>query len=78
MKKLIWVLVLFVVIVSVVVAFAGANVGSFLFYDTDSYGEGNCVEVIVDSDTGVNYLYYGGGICPRYNADGTIFVKDWN
>ncbi len=35
-----------------------------------------------DHMTGVNYLVfkstYGGGICPRYNADGTVYVTDEN
>ena len=38
------------------------------------------VEVYVDNETGVNYLIcdrgYGGGICPRYNADGTLYVSE--
>ena len=33
----------------------------------------------VDPDTGVHYLMYqkgdSGGICPRYNADGTLMVS---
>ena len=37
-------------------------------------------EVYVDNETGVNYLIcdrgYGGGICPRYNADGTLYVSE--
>lgn len=41
---------------------------------------------IVDVDTGVNYVVVGtelgGGdrsvsICPRYNADGTLYVEKW-
>lgn len=31
-----------------------------------------------DSDTGVHYLIYdgynGGGICPKYNSDGTLYA----
>ena len=34
---------------------------------------------IVDEETGVNYvvLYdiHGGGICPRYNKDGSLYVS---
>lgn len=35
-------------------------------------------QIIVDSQTGVNYLFiksgYGAGITPLYNADGTLLV----
>lgn len=34
----------------------------------------------VDPETGVNYVEYantrGGGICPRYNADGSLYVSE--
>lgn len=34
----------------------------------------------VDPDTGVHYLivddYRGDGLCPRYNADGTLMIDD--
>jgi len=34
----------------------------------------------IDEETGVNYMIYfdsnGGGICPRYNADGTLYVSE--
>lgn len=33
----------------------------------------------VDEETGVEYVLtywgYGGGICPRYNADGTLYTS---
>ena len=33
-----------------------------------------------DTETGVQYFAwkhgYAGGICPRYNADGTLYVED--
>lgn len=36
------------------------------------------VYVYVDKETGVNYMVfissYKGGICPRYNADGSLYV----
>lgn len=39
---------------------------------------GDTYYTYVDSDTGVNYVVfvsgYKGGICPRYNADGTLYV----
>ena len=37
------------------------------------------VYTYIDEETGVNYLIYdgaySGGICPRYNADGSLYVK---
>ena len=36
--------------------------------------------IYIDEDTGVNYLVYAagykGGICPRYNSDGSIYITD--
>lgn len=38
------------------------------------------VGLYVDEYTGVEYLiydgYYSGGICPRYNADGTLKINE--
>lgn len=42
------------------------------------------ISVYVDPQTGVNYLVYSflrysgglGGMCPRYNADGTLYVSE--
>ena len=38
------------------------------------------VSVIVDQETGVNYVFYksgyGGGLSPRYNADGTLYITE--
>ena len=38
------------------------------------------VTVIVDHETGVNYVFYksgyGGGLSPRYNADGTLYITE--
>ena len=40
--------------------------------------ENGCKSVIVDTQTGVNYLYmkcgYSGSITPLYNADGSLVV----
>ena len=37
------------------------------------------VYVYVDKETGVNYIIfddvYKGGICPRYNADGSLYIE---
>ena len=38
------------------------------------------VYVYVDKETGVNYIIfddvYKGGICPRYNPDGSLYIED--
>ena len=38
------------------------------------------VSVIVDHETGVNYVFYisgyGGGLSPRYNSDGTLYITE--
>lgn len=38
------------------------------------------VQVYIDESTGVEYLVYNcyglGGICPRYNADGTMKINE--
>lgn len=38
------------------------------------------VSVIVDQETGVNYVFYKSGysgvLSPRYNADGTLYITE--
>ena len=38
------------------------------------------VTVIVDNETGVNYVFYKSGysgvLSPRYNADGTLYITE--
>lgn len=38
------------------------------------------ITVIVDDETGVEYIVFSGhnrgGICPRYNTDGTLRVRE--
>ena len=38
------------------------------------------VSVIVDNETGVNYVFYKSGysgvLSPRYNADGTLYITE--
>ena len=39
-----------------------------------------CMFIYIDQVTGVNYMMmyaYGGygGVCPRYNADGTLYIS---
>ena len=40
----------------------------------------NCFGIWVDDKTGVEYIIFStsgrGGICPRYNADGTLRVRE--
>lgn len=47
-------------------------------YNTVSKGILNGFYVHVDEETGVNYFvydgYYKGGITPRYNTDGSLYV----
>ena len=39
----------------------------------------NAIYIYVDEETGVEYIVYNGyqkgGICPRYNADGSLRVE---
>ncbi|QUO32251.1 hypothetical protein KFE17_00350 [Faecalicatena sp. Marseille-Q4148] len=45
----------------------------FLTIDCESNGQD--VEIMIDIQTGVNYIRTGnGGVCPRYNADGTLVI----
>ena len=49
--------------------------------DTKIASEGNCsIRYVVDQETGVNYVYYSshGGITPRLNADGSLYVSEVN
>lgn len=46
----------------------------------DSYFDNDdSFSIIRDKETGVNYIVFKGyrkaGICPRFNADGTLYVK---
>lgn len=42
------------------------------------------LEIVIDPITGVNYFVYRdptnftrlGGLCPRFNKDGTLYVSD--
>lgn len=39
--------------------------------------DNNNIFIHIDKETGVNYIISGygvGGICPRYNADGSLYV----
>ena len=54
----------------------GARVNS----EKDGFDTLSTVEVFVDPETGVNYLFFdtakGSGATPRYNADGTLYVSE--
>ena len=57
------------------------NQNPFVLMDYVSWGgAGAQISVFVDPITGVNYLmmreYNRAGICPRYNADGTLYVSE--
>lgn len=48
--------------------------------NSDSSSLSLSMMIYVDEETGVNYIRYSngtaGGITPRYNADGTLYVED--
>ena len=48
------------------------------FTEGSSLSEAGARTVIVDTETGVNYLFiksgYSGGLTPLYNADGSLVV----
>lgn len=79
-KMLFFVLLLIALLVGCgTTATAKENTSSF---ELEYLGESCDVSEYRDSETGVHYLilkdtkgYCGmGGICPRYNADGTLYV----
>lgn len=42
---------------------------------SDSPSMYNNIKTVIDIHSGVNYILTGnGGICPRYNADGTLMI----
>ena len=78
MKKKIGVMLLIGIILgSCITSFAGKFVPDYQLRYTN-YPEG--VSVYVDPYTGVNYLIWSdmrqGGICPRYNSDGELYITD--
>ena len=51
-------------------------------YTVSSYSDGvNRVDVFVDPETGINYFLFvwhdvkTGGLCPRYNTDGSFYIS---
>ena len=47
---------------------------------TENVNPTTYINIYVDDETGVEYIVYAGygrgGICPRYNADGTLRVRE--
>lgn len=47
--------------------------------ETDPVDPLRAISIYVDEETGVEYIVYDGynrgGICPRYNADGSLRVE---
>lgn len=79
MKKLyavfiITLLILSIIIVGVACSKQNDTRSNLSVNDVDSFA----IKDYVDPETGVHYLLYedgdAGGICPRYNADGSIMV----
>ncbi len=50
-------------------------IGYVQYYNSETV-PGTSVKVYVDQETGFNYLIYDGHMCPRYNADGTLYVEE--
>lgn len=47
---------------------------------TQNIGFMDATCIVVDEETGVNYIFYkngyGGGLAPRYNPDGTLYISE--
>ena len=81
MRKFVYMLVLSAIIVFSVTGCEPSDDSDVKMVKTIEgiYDSGN-VYVYVDPETGVNYLiFYGtrrGGMSPRYNADGSLYVTE--
>jgi len=78
MKKFLFIFLLISILFTACVPVAATETKDFI----EVPSSGNNITIIVDSITGVEYILYkddwrGGfswsGLCPRYNADGTLF-----
>lgn len=84
MKKfilLILTIILILCIASCSKATAEETASSYLFTRTNYIiDSGVMASIVVDHETGVNYIFYkagyGGGLSPRYNADGSLYVSE--
>lgn len=73
-------------IICVLLIFALALTGCESSENTENESElseySNSVYLYIDDETGVEYLIfnsiYGGGMCPRFNADGSLRVSENN
>lgn len=70
-----------------VVLFIGGVIGCAINTEASNRGKLQreisefCTGIFVDPETGVNYIVYEGytgrgGITPRYNADGSLYVTE--
>lgn len=46
----------------------------FLVYTNDGQLYGTNFDLVVDKETGVQYIHTGNGISPLYNSDGSLYV----
>ena len=46
----------------------------FLMYGDDGQLYGTDFDLMIDKETGVQYVYTGSDISPLYNPDGTLYV----
>lgn len=81
MKKLLILLIVAVIIFTMISCDSTEPVEASTIHRTFTNGN---MKVEIDKETGVNYIVYkdrdnyalGIGICPRYNADGTLYVSE--
>lgn len=81
MKKFVFVLLSFAIIVLLIFGCEFTNKSNAELAETiepvEAYTS-DMVRVYVDEETGINYLiftgYRAGGICPRYDIDGNLYI----
>lgn len=80
MRKFVYTLVLFAIIAFSVSGCESSDGGVALETEMEETYISENVNVFVDPETGVNYLIYDGyktgGMSPRYNADGGLYVTE--
>ena len=88
MKKIMVVFVALILLTVIVLSLYGCQKGDdgasvvkpnrFFVVDGYSYGVNCYAEILCDKETKVMYVFYksgyGGGLCPLYNADGTLML----
>lgn len=75
MKKIVSLILVITIMLLVGCSNAGTNTQTNYMQDTNTW------RIVVDKETGVNYIVYNGGrsgidIIPRLNADGTPYVSE--